>query len=155
MAKYTKFRSDNLAGTHLGSKLVSLRMSEDLENGSIVLVGALEAGEREVKTCTAPTAGATIGQLAILGSEEVVKNVKYDTVGDFINLKDSVARGYVLTKNDVFAVTAKAFTTAPEVGAEIGVAAGSHKMVTDGEIKIGKCIAIEPDGATTWYVVEV
>ena len=74
------FRSDNLAGTVHGKNLASVRMAEDLENGCIVALGGYEAGSREVREYSAPEADTAIEKIAILGSEEVNKEVKFDTV---------------------------------------------------------------------------
>ena len=155
MAKFAMFRADNLAGTTQGKYLASVRMTADLPNGSIVVPGAYEAGAREVRTYAAPTADAKIGQIAILASEEVVKDVKFDTVGGFTNLNGTIARAYILEAGDIFSVSAEGFVAVPEVGATVKVAAAAHKMGTAGDVTIGECIAIEQDGATTWYVVRV
>ena len=153
--KFPMFRADNLAGTTQGKYLASVRMTEDLANGSIVVPGAYEAGAREVRACAAPAAGDTIGKLAILGSEEVVKGVKYDTVGGFTNKAGTAARAYILETGDVFSVSKEGFVAVPTVGASVKVAAGAHKLGTAGDVTVGECVAIEQDGATTWYVVRV
>ena len=158
MAK-AMFRSDNLAGTTQGKYLVSVRMAEDLENGSIVVPGAYEDGAREVRACAAPEADTAIGKIAILGSEDVNKEVKYDTIGAFTNKSGSIARGYILEHGDIFSVTAEAISGTANVGSTLAVEAGSYKMKAvesaSGATVIGECVAIEQDGATTWYVVRV
>lgn len=155
MAKFAMFRADNLAGTTQGKYLASVRMAEDLANGSIVVPGTYEAGAREVRACAAPTAEAVIGKIAILGSEEVNKDVKFDTVGGFTNKAGTIARAYILEAGDIFSVSAEGFVAVPEVGTTVKVAAGAHKMGIEGDVTVGECIAIEQDGATTWYVVRV
>lgn len=155
MAKHAMFRSDNLAGTSQGKYLASVRVTENLDNGLIVVPGEYEAGAREVRVCAAPTADDKIGTIAILGSEEVNKAVKFDTVGGFTNEANSVARAYILEHGDMFSVSAEGFVAVPAVGDEVKVAADAHKMGTAGDVTVGKCIAIELDGATTWYVVRV
>lgn len=159
MAKHAIFRSDSMAGTTQGKYLVSVRISEDLDNGCIVVPGEYEAGAREVRGCSAPEADTTIGQIAILGSEEVMPAKKFDTVGDFYNVAGSVARGYIFEHGDMFSVTKECVDGTPALGATFEVKAGSHKMnaveAATGATVIGKCIAVEQDGATTWYVVRV
>lgn len=155
MAKHAMFRADNLAGTTQGKYLASVRLAEDLDNGSVVVIGDYEAGAREVRTYTAPTAESKLGKIAILGSEEVNTDVKYDTVGGFTNRKGTIGRGYILEEVDVFSVTAEAFTTVPAKGDTVYAVAGSHKMSKTGDVALGVCEAIELDGATTWYVVRV
>lgn len=155
MEKHVMFRADNLAGTTQGKYLASLRMAADMDNGLIVAVGALEAGEREVKAVAAITADTKLGAIAVLGSEEVDAEKSYNTVGDFTNKTGTIARGYILEHGDAFAVTAGAFTAVPTVGAKVYAKAGANKMNTTGEVELGVCEAIETDGATTWYVIRI
>lgn len=159
MANHAMIRTDNLAGTVHGKYLVSIRMTEALDNGCIVVPGAYEAGAREVRTYTAPEADTPVGKIAILASEEVNKEVTFDTVGGFYNKAGTIARGYILEHGDIFSVTAEAFDAVPAVGNTIEVKAGTCKLAAaesaTGATAIGECIAIELDGATTWYVVRV
>lgn len=156
MAKHAMFRADNMAGTTLGQFLVSLRVASDIDNGLLVAIGSLEAGEREVKSIAAITAETKLGSIAVLGSEEVDKEKKIDVIGDFTNKAGSIARGYVLCHGGVYSVTAEAFEgTAPEKNAKVFAKASSNKMATAGDVEIGVCEAIEKDGATTWYVIRI
>lgn len=156
MTKHVMFRSDNMAGTILGQFLVSLRVKNEIDNGMLVAIGSLEAGEREVKTMEEIAAGTKIGAIAVLGSEEVDPEASFDTVGGFTNKMGTIARGYVLHDGGAYAVTAGAFDgAAPEKGAKVYAKAGSNKHHTAGDVEIGTCEAIETDGATTWYVIRV
>lgn len=156
MANHVMFRSDAMAGTTLGQYLVSLRVAADIDNGMLVAVGALEEGEREVKTMASITNTTKLGAIAVLGSEEVNKAKSYDTVGEFTNEKGSIARGYILHNGGAYAVTAGAFDgAAPAKGAKIYAKAGSNKHFTAGDVEIGTCEAIETEGATVWYVIRV
>ena len=156
MAKHVMFRSDAMTGTTLGQYLVSLRAAEDIDNGMLVAVGALEAGQREVKTMAAIGADTKIGAIAVLGSEEVDKAKSFDTVGEFTNKKGTIARGYILHDGCAYGVTAGAFDgDVPAKGAKVYAKAGSNKHFTAGDVEIGTCEAIEKDGATTWYVIRV
>lgn len=156
MANHVMFRSDAMAGTTLGQYLVSLRVAADIDNGMLVAVGALEEGQREVKTMASITNATKLGAIAVLGSEEVNKAKSYDTVGEFTNEKGSIARGYILHNGGAYAVTAGAFDGAvPTKGAKIYAKAGSNKHFTAGDVEIGTCEAIETEGATVWYVIRV
>lgn len=156
MAKHVMFRSDNMAGTTLGQYLVSLRAAAEIDNGMLVAVGALEEGQREVKAMAPITAETKRGAIAVLGSEEVDKAKTFDTIGDFTNEKDSIARGYILHDGDAYAVTAEAFEGgAPAKGAKVYAVAGSNKHATTGDVELGICEAVEVAGATTWYVIRV
>jgi hypothetical protein len=145
-----------MAGTILGQYLVSLRVAEPIDNGMLVAVGALEEGQREVKTMAPITAETKRGAIAVLGSEEVDKAKSFNTVGEFTNEKGSIARGYILHDGGAYAVTAGAFDgSAPTKGAKIYAKAGSNKHFTAGDVEIGTCEAIENDGAITWYVIRL
>lgn len=156
MANHVMFRSDAMAGTVLGQYLVSLRVATEIDNGMLVAVGALEEGQREVKTMEAITAETKRGAIAVLGSEEVDKAKTFDTVGGFTNKVGTIARGYILHETDAYAVTADAFDGGvPEKNAKVYAKAGSNKHFTAGDIELGVCEAIETDGATTWYVIRI
>ena len=163
---HAMFRSDNMEGTIDGKFLVSLYINTDggLDNGRVVKVGTLKEGEREVRTYSTPAASDSLDDIAILGSEEVVKDKKYNGIGDFTNEKDTIARGYKLVKGDLFSVTADAFTAADGITYTPGTtlceldAATKLKVVnsaTSGSTKVGTLEAVEADGATTWYVFRV
>lgn len=160
MAEHVMFRSDNMAGTHDGRYLASVRIGATaIDNGLLVALGAYESGEREVRTITTPTAKSPLGTLAILGTEEVDNSKSLNAVGDFTNEAGTIARAYVFCEADVFSATAGAFDVAPTVGKIIEAQAGNKMKVVDsvtaGSTKIGECVAVETDGATTWYVIRV
>lgn len=159
------FRSDNLEGTHDGKYLVSLRVSTSggIDNGNVVKVGALATGEREVRAYSTPAVDDVLGTIAIIGSEEVDKTKKFDTLAGFKNPEGSIARGYILVKGDYFAITEDAFEKASGLTVAVGTifelqAKTKLKAVasaTSGSTTIGTCEAIEVDGGTTWYVIKV
>ena len=156
MANHAMFRSDAMAGTTLGQYLVSLRVATEIDNGMLVAVGALEDGQREVKAMAAITADTKVGNIAVLGSEEVDKEKTFDTVGGFTNKVGTIARGYILHDNGAYSVTAEAFEGGvPAKGAKVFAKAGSNKHHTAGDVEIGVCEAVETDGATTWYVIRI
>lgn len=156
MANHAMFRSDAMAGTTLGQYLVSLRVATEIDNAMLVAVGALEDGQREVKAMAAITADTKVGNIAVLGSEEVDKEKTFDTVGGFTNKVGTIARGYILHDNGAYSVTAEAFDgSVPAKGAKVFAKAGSNKHHTAGDVEIGVCEAVETDGATTWYVIRI
>lgn len=157
------FRSDNLEGTHDGKYLVSFRVAtNDLDNGNVVKVGALKTGERDVRDYSTPAATDVLGEIAIIGTPEVDKAKKYNTVGEFTNKVGSLARGYILVKGDFFSINADAITAADNYTYAVGTTvfelqAGTKlkavDSVTSGSTKVGDLVAIETEGATTWYVI--
>lgn len=157
MAKYAIVRTDNMSGTYVGKDLVSLRADKDIENGSVVSVGALEEGEREVRAMADMTAASKVSELALIAGVEVVKDKKYNTLSEFINEEGDIVRGYRLVSKDIFSVTAEAFKEGAKlaVGSIVECAAG-RKMnavasATASTTTIGKIIAIEGE----YYVIEV
>lgn len=161
---HAMFRSDNMEATVNGKFLVSLYVSTEggIDNGNVVKVGGLKTGEREVREYATPAANTPLADIAILGSEEVVKGKKYNTVGEFCNEKGSIARGYRLVSGDMFAVTADALdgTGTYTVGTTICELQAGTKLkavdsLTQSSTKVGTLEAIESEGATTWYVFRV
>jgi hypothetical protein len=160
------FRSDNMEATKDGKFLVSLYVgtSGGLDNGRVVKVGNLKTGEREVRSYTTPAATDSIDDVAILGSEEVVADKKYNALSDFTNPQGSIARGYKPVKGDLFSLTADAFTAANGLtftpGTTICELSATTKLnvansVTSGSTQVGVLEAVETDGAVTWYVFRV
>lgn len=106
--------SSRLKATTAGH-IYDLEMIEDTDNGSIVAIGALSdlgvqvfkakayaAGEKPYLVLTPPLA---------YNGKKAWSDEKY-----FYNEKGSVARAYELYQDDIFTVSADAFTGSPEVG---------------------------------------
>lgn len=169
---YACFRSDNMSGTTDGKYLVSVKFyagaNNDtptaIENGNLVVVGDYLTGEREVRKATTPAANTPLELLAVIGSEEIVKGKKYNSINEFKNEAGATCRAYRLPLFDTFSVTAEALN----IGSGVTVTAGSTfveayagtkfnvvNTITEGSTKIGKIIDIETIGNTTWYTIEV
>lgn len=148
---YAVVRTDNLLGTVSGAYLESLIYHDaagdeaELENGAIVHIGDYVDGEREIREATAPTVSDTIDTLAVVASEEVVKDKTYNVLNEFINLAGSYLCGYTLHKHAKFSVTKEGFADGalPEKGTSVGVNAGETKLATDGSVAIGTVVAVE------------
>lgn len=158
---YAKFRSDLMSGTTNAEDLVTIRYQassadKDIENGCVVAVGNLMDGEREVRIGTAPVKAAKLDDIAIIGSEEVVKTKAKYSKDEFINKAGENARGYRLgKKHQIFSVTAEALTGTPTKGHVVELD-GTNKLAvvasnTSGNTAIGKIIDIEGE----WIVIEV
>ena len=163
LKRFAVVRTDNMMGTKIGSFLVSLRYPAEIENGNILAIGALEDESREVREATVPGAATPIGELALIASEEIVKdarNNKHD-IFEFINEANTTLRGYRLAPNDIFSVSPKALhasSPAPAVGqfacvnadSKIRLAAASTGTV------VGKVIAVEMESnGDEWIVIQV
>lgn len=154
---YACVRTDNASGTLQGKNLVSVCMNSDVENGTIIKVGALKSGERELRAGTLAAVGDALSELAIVASPEVIKTKSNYGLDEFINKAGDAMRCYRLTSKDVFSVTKEAFAASqtPAVGNIVEVN-GSGKMIavssaTSNSTTIGHVLAIEGK----WYVIEI
>ncbi len=157
MKTYACVRTDNMSGTVEGKNLVSLKYDGEIENGTAVLVGGYLDGEREVREATIPAVGASLADLALVATPEVIKSKTYYSIANFINEDGAILRGYRFTTKDTFSVTLPAFAegAAPEKD-DIVELDGEGKFLavktaTSGSTKIGTVVLVEGE----WYVIEV
>lgn len=160
---YTVVRTDMMAGTINPAFLENGRYVKnsayaDIENGSIVSVGALENGERESHVYSDVAAGTDLSKLVLIAAPEVIIDTyPHKGIADFINKAGTCIRGYYLLPNDEFSVTAEGFDGAvPQVGASVGIAANTHKLKVDAtDTVIGTVTHIEVKKYMTFYTVKV
>lgn len=149
-------RLDNVSATHDGSLLKSVKLTTPLQNGSVVEIGGLVAGEREIHSTDTPKATSTY--FGILCTPELMYDEKKQ-MDEFINGVDKPARAFIPTKGDIFSVTKEAFNTTPKVNDAVELAAANTMKVvspaTSGSTQVGKIIEIDVVGSKTFYVVEV
>lgn len=165
MAIHGVVRTDNMHGTAFGGDLVSVlyqasSANADVDNGCFCVPGAYKTGEREVRLATAPAANTAVSALALIASEEVDSDKKYNTLAEFYNKAGSVARGYKLHPGDMFSLTKEALSigssVTPTVGTSILECQADAKgllvnSATSGSTKIADLVAIEGD----WLVFRV
>lgn len=161
MSTYGCVRTDNMSGTTLGKDLVSIEYQVSsaaaaIENGNVVVVGALKTGSREIHIGGAMAVDSALGSLALIASEEVIKNKGYNGLSEFRNEAGAIARGYRFASKDVFSVTSVALTgSTAAVGSYVECAVGTKlkvvSSITSGSTKVGTVIALEGD----WIVIEV
>jgi hypothetical protein len=157
MGEYAVVRTDNISATILGKNLVSLRFDAAIENGNVLKIGDLEAGQREVRVGEVPEVDTALGDIALIISEEVPLRQPYGGLSDFINEADAVLKCARLTSKDIFSVTAPAVDGA--VGAAVGytveLQADTNLNIvatpTGGSTVVGKVLALEGD----YIVIEV
>ena len=159
---YGCVRTDNMAGTVLGSGLVPFKYQPSgvdtaIENGNVVVIGGYISGEREIRTASTPVANSAFASIALVASEEVLKDKNNYFINEFINAAGAICRGYRLHPGDIFSITAECFAdeSVLDVGSVVELAAGTKlkavASLTHGSTQIGKIIAIEDP----WYVIEV
>ena len=75
---YGCVRTDNMAGTVLGSGLVSFKyqpggVDTAIENGNVVVIGGYISGEREIRTASTPAADSALRVLLLLRARKYLK----------------------------------------------------------------------------------
>lgn len=155
MAKYPVVRLDNMQGTHDGTKLnsaVLVGAKEPIVNGTVVQLGGLKAGEREIFEAT--LASEEGKPMYLVACPEVMYEESKSQLTDFVNDAEATLRVYRFCENDVFSLTAEYFgKSLPTKGAAMGVTDG--KIVADGTLALGTCIDVEVVGSLTYYVIKV
>ncbi len=135
----------------------------EIQNGSIVQVGALEENERESHKYTDVADGATLTDVVLIAEPEMGKTYRnHVDLTEYINEAGKCIRGYRLHAFDEFSVTADGFkdATAAKVGAFVSVAKNEH-ILTVGASKpssglyIGKIEHVETRGTLTFYNIAV
>ncbi|WP_143322778.1 hypothetical protein [Clostridium sp. HBUAS56010] len=149
-------RLDNVSATKDGSLIKSVKLSSELQNGSVVAIGGLIPGEREIHSTSTPT--ATTSYYGILCTPELMYDEKKQ-MDEFVNGVEKPARAIIPTKGDIFSATVEAFDEIPAVGDFVELEASNTMKVvataTEGSTQVGKIIEIEIVGSKTFYVVEV
>ena len=152
--KHCCVRTDKMFGTYNVAGLANVKISEDLDNGSIVVIGSMADGERDAYVAEMPTADAALATIGLVCAPEVMADERLKLLSDFYNMVDAnggIVRAYRLHQGDEFSVTAEGFDGEPAVGSTANVDA-SYKMAVDGSgTKIGDIIAQEGD----YWVIRV
>lgn len=162
---YTVVRTDNMTGTRVESQLASVRyMGADgstpteLENGSVIKLGDLIDGEREVYIGTDMTGTEKINEVVLVVAPEVMYDERKSLLTQYINYAGKNCRGYYFNTNDRFSLTAEGFTGTPEKGAIVELAAGTKLNAVSsatGATVVGEIQDVETVGSLTYYMVKV
>lgn len=153
--KHTIMDSSNMIGSKVASKHKNVKISVDLDNGSIVKLGALATGEMEAFEAEEPTASTPLEELVVLKAPEVMADDRLKSLADFYNKAGKIVRGYKMESGDQFRMTAEGFDGTPAVGSIVEAGDGYKMKVvasaTGGSTQIGKIIAVEGN----YFVVAV
>lgn len=149
-------RLDNISATHDGALLKSVKLTKALQNGSVVAIKGLVAGEREIHETATPETSSTY--FGILCTPELMYDEKKQ-MDEFENTIDKPARAFIPQRGDIFSATAEAFSAIPKVGQVVELGANEVMVVADtvtsGSTQIGSIIEIDVVGSKIFYVVEV
>ena len=138
-------RLDVMSGNRDYSQVKSARYYESdvataVENATIVAIGGLEDGEREVHKVTPVTGADTL--VGIVSTPELIydeRGLGDSDLGNFINVAGDVVRVHVLHEGDIFSVANLGSTADIECGAKL----------------VAKHIQTENVGRYTYEVFEV
>lgn len=163
---YGIVRTDNMYGTDVRAALVSIKyMGEDgatptaIENGSVLKVGALIEGEREIYVGGAVAANDKVEDVVLVASPEVMYDERKKNLDEYINVAGKACRGYHIHSGDIFSVTKEALTgeAAPAVGNVVELAEGTKLSVAKdatGATVVGTIIAVDVVGRYTYYAIK-
>lgn len=167
MTKYAVVRTDNMYGTDVRAGLVSIeymgadgKTPTEIENGSVLKVGALKEGEREIYVGSAVAANDSIKDVVLVASPEVMYDEHKHNLDEYVNEAGKACRGYRFHNGDIFSVTKEALVgvETPAVGNIVEFAAGTKLNVVaaaSGATVVGKIIDIEVAGLYTYYAILV
>lgn len=163
---YGIVRTDNMYGTDVRAALVSIKyMGTDgdtptaIENGSVLKVGALIEGEREIYSGGAVAANDRVSDIVLVASPEVMYDERKKNLDEYINDAGKACRGYRIHSGDIFSVTKDALVgvEAPAVGNVVELAEGtklSVATVATGSTIVGTIIAVDVVGRYTYYAIK-
>lgn len=163
--KHAVVRTDLMAGTDVRSHLVSVKYmgasdtATEIDNGNVVKVGELVAGEREIHVGTTPATDTELKDIVLIASPEIMYEVEKRSLTEFYNEAGSICRGYRLHSGDIFSVTAEAIDGTASKGSVIELMAGTKLKAVDsatgGSTTVGFVEAVEVRGKLTYYVIRV
>lgn len=104
---------DYLKSVYVG-RIFNVMADSEIEQGSLVAIGDLVDGEREIYNAAAVT-DATAEKVALIASDEVNYDPRKAMWEDFTNEANYPVKAYELKENDVFTISEDGFTGTPEV----------------------------------------
>lgn len=126
-------RLDKVQAVYNGN-IESVQHDADLEQGSIINLGALMTGEREIRAVAEP-ATATLGtaEVLLVASPEVLYE-SGKSLADFVNKADKPCRAYHLTVGDIFTVSDSNITGTTVKDQYLIPADGSFKLTAAADL---------------------
>lgn len=142
--KYAVVDRQLVAAEWDGTKRIAIEIDEDMQNGSVVLIGNRVAGEMNLFTVSTPAANTPIEKIGFVASPEVWADERKRNMSDFINIKGTIGNADILEKGNVVAMTKEGFDGEPVVGKFVELQASRKLKVvdtpTEGSTLFGKII---------------
>lgn len=163
-------RTDKMHGTDSGVGLVSFKYLPSgtktaIENGNVVLLNGLLADstgaipDREVYKAVTPAANSAIKDVVLVAGVEVMYDERKKNLDEYENEAGKIVRGFHLSTNDIFAVTADCIDGTAAKDSVIELEAGTKlkavESLTSGSTQVGVCEQVENTGRYTYYVIRV
>lgn len=158
---YAIVRTDNMAGTFDGSKVVSFRYFDGteytaVENGAVLKLDSLIEGEKDVWKAVKPTANDTLGKLILVATPELMADERKQNLDEFVNGAGKNARGYIIQSGCTFSATSEAFNGTPDITTnKYLTVAAAVKLATATAATNARfdVIAVESVGSKTYFVI--
>lgn len=145
----------------VAGNIESVVHTAELQNGMVINLGALKAGERELRQVATP-ATATLGseEVLLVYSAEVMYDERLNKLSDFVIPAGTPARAYHLTVGDIFTITDDGITGTTVVGQYVVPANGSLRLAAAADLSggtrfAGKVIAKETFNGVAATVIQV
>ena len=166
MANHAVVRTDLMSGTDVRADLVSIKYMgsngstpTEIDNGNVLKVGSLMAGEREVFI----GANTNRDEVVLIAAPEVMYDERLRNLSDYFNVAGKAVRGYRFRSGNMFAVTAEAldgsFNASNAKGKIVELQASTKMKVvaslTSGSTQVGTIEAVEVAGPYTYFVIKV
>lgn len=157
-------RLDRMWATENHGGVVSFKYSPSstdtaIDNGNVVLLGALSSTDREVFIAGTPAATSPIDGVVLVTSVETFKDGLKHDLADFENKAGAIARGHRFHSGDIFSLTADCFASTPAVDNLVELAAGTKlspvSSATSGSTVVGKIIEKDTADGRDFFVVLV
>ena len=145
--KHAVAGASKLLATNYGKHIYSVKITEDLDNGTIIGVGTMDNMEYYAQAAAGTFEGKVIGQAGNGNYYVEVTKVDDNTVlvltppllyeeyttsmqheSQFYNASGDIVRAYGLAVHDVFELSDEGFLATPSVGDTVTVDATTHKL---------------------------
>ena len=131
-----------------GGRLYSAIHTEELENGSVIFLGALEEGEMEIRKAVVPTTELIAKEtpMLVMNAEMIYdeSTKSKQALGNYTNVANKAFAVVPLSQFDEIELSKEAFVGSPAVGKYVAVRNGSTKWEVlssappSGHVLVGK-----------------
>lgn len=136
MANHGVVRKDKLLAGYHGN-LESVKHTADLDNGSVVHIGDLAAGEREIKNVVIPSTSSIADQKLYVIATAELTYLQGQTKKDFYNVAAKPALAYPLEQGDIITISDNMIDGTSAVGEFVQPQDSSVKLKAYSSVQAG------------------